>query len=91
MQSINVRRSVTVDPQLTAQQWDLYCETMDCSEVVAQLNNTLRRCVNDGMSREEVERAMLCVMQQYHKYGACDSEPYGVLQEVLDGIFGWGD
>lgn len=87
MKNFQITRTVKINAQFTAEQWQLY-SSMDCGAAVDSLNMTLNYHVNHGSDRRTTQAAMHKAMNQYSKYGATDSEPLWFLQDVLDRIFG---
>lgn len=88
MRNLQITRAVKINAQFTAEQWQLFASSMDCSAAVDALNMTLNDQVNSGQNRRAVESAMYKTMNQHSKYGATDSEPCWFLQDVLDRIYG---
>jgi len=73
---------------LTGEQWDLFTHSMDTTKAAEALNNAVEENVNNGLSREEVEVAVEKIMDQYAQYGARDTEPRAVLNQLLDELYG---
>jgi hypothetical protein len=89
MKSIkNLNIVYKIDPQFTADQWQLYTASKDCTEASVELNEILRSRVNGGLNREEVTQCMHRAMKKLSDYGAYDSEPTWFLENVLDVIYG---
>jgi hypothetical protein len=88
MNNVHIEKITQVNITLTADQWDLYTRSRDCSEAAEALNKTLEESINDGLSREEVVLMMDQVMVKYANYGAWDTEPRWVLEQILDEVFG---
>jgi hypothetical protein len=51
------------------------------------MNQAIMGAVNAGKTYDEVVSAVMPVFRQYARLGACDSEPMGILDRVLDDIF----
>lgn len=71
----------------SADQWQLYSCTMNCDHVARELNDTLMFCVNNGLSRYDIQKLMGEVMYRHKDFGSLDSEPQYVLKDLLDQIF----
>lgn len=84
-------RGVTVSKQatlaLSADDWDLYTSSMDCSQAAQAINEAIQTAFNRGDSEAEVRRRATAVMQQYADYGAMDTEPRGMLEAVLEYLY----
>jgi hypothetical protein len=80
------------DVNLTAEQWQLYTvdpEFRKASEKAAvRLNKCFDAAVNLGWSKDQVREAAHNVMNEERKCGAYDTEPRGVLEDLLDAAFG---
>jgi len=70
-----------------ADRWELY-QMGGAAEAAAALNNSFMTAVNAGKDRNEVEDAMWKTMDKYSKFGAFDTEPRGVLLDLMDEVFG---
>lgn len=71
-----------------ANMWELYTVSMNCAEAARALNEAFTNAVNEGKSRQEVEKAVNEVQIKYREYGANDSEPHWHLEALLDATFG---
>ncbi len=83
----NVTKQVVMTINLTPDQWQLFTASMDCAGVAKILNNQFNHLSKRGVSRAEFESTMDALMSKYSKYGASDSEPRYVLEELLDEQF----
>ena len=73
---------------MDASDWELY-SLMDGAEEVAQkLNQKFQKLIAEGKNRGEVFREMDSLMDEYVKFGACDSEPSYKLELLLNQVFG---
>lgn len=70
-----------------ADRWELY-QMGGVANVAAALNNSFMTAVNAGKDRDEVESAVWKTMDKYSKFGAWDTEPRGVLDDLIDEVFG---
>jgi len=86
MEKFKLRQNVQVN--YNADDWDLYTETPNVELAALALNRCFEESVNKGLSRSEVESAMGRKMTEYRHFGASDSEPYYVLDRLLDKTFG---
>ena len=72
---------------LSAEGWQLFNQTG--AEAVAEtLNTSFMDYVNRGFFRNEVRDSMCSIMKFYSNYGAIDTEPTAVLNDLLDQAFG---
>lgn len=86
MLALNMR--VHIDPQFSADDWQLFTASMDCSKVAEKLNYELKIIVNGNNARVIVEKHMHQWMAKFAEYGANDSEPIWFLEQVLGEIYG---
>lgn len=84
---LNLTRTVKIDPKFTADDWQLYTSSMKCTRVANSLNRSLKTLVNNGKSRQDVYESMITIMHLYSKYGASDTEPRWVLEDVLSQVY----
>ena len=75
---------------LDGDDWALYTATMDCKQVADQLNNTFVACVNQGLDKHQTFVKMNHAFNMFQSYGAADSDPRYVLDELLRTVFGSG-
>lgn len=75
---------------LTADHWELFSsEDPEGAEAAAKkINAAIVTACNAGLDRRAVWKAAETVMQEYSSFGACDSEGYQMLDEILDHLFG---
>ena len=83
---LNIRK--TISPSLNARDWQLYSSSPKRESVAKELNLWLRVMVNGGQTRRETEKKMVEIMRTHADVGAYDSEPCGLLDEILDVIYG---
>lgn len=81
--------------KLTAEEWQLYIKSMDCSKVTKAINKRLNDLIRQGRKKiatgnhhpekiaKAVESDMFYFMKRYEKYGAIDTEPLNVLHKVI--------
>lgn len=87
MKRLNI--SVQIDPQFTADDWQLYTSTMDCTDVANQLNTKLKELVNENIkTRGCIEDEMYKLMNKLASFGAADWEPFHFFKQILDKCFG---
>lgn len=82
MRGITINQT-TINVTFTAKQWDLYTVNRDCTEAAKAINKTLEYAVNRGFSMDLVRVHMDDVMTKYSKFGASDSEPQHLLEDIL--------
>ena len=82
MKNLNI--SVKINPKFTADDWQLYTASMDCQPAVDALNEALKLAVNtDGSTVDSAREYVFGIMRQFAEYGAYDTEPIWVLDDVL--------
>jgi hypothetical protein len=82
---ISIKKQVRLD--LTPDDWQLYTTSMDCKRAAIALNDTFEFWFNNGASREELMKYMYNVMKIWSEYGAADSEPMYVLDDLVDTVY----
>ena len=87
-EKLGLRQVVTITPGLSAEDWDLYTSVEGVHQAALQLNIVLSDFVNNGASREDTAAAMHARMRQLSDFGADDTEPFAVLETVLNLIYG---
>ena len=90
MDKLNITKAVKIDPILTSDQWQLYTLSLPrtCDRAAKSINAALKKAVNSGKNRREVQEAVEKVMWRLRNTGAHDTEPRSVLADILDNIFG---
>jgi len=73
---------------LAAEDWQLYAALPLSGQVAADLNRTIEKAFNRGQTRREIEEQALQLMRANREYGAMDTEPLAVLEELLDELCG---
>lgn len=71
---------------LTAEEWDLYTASMDCSMAADYLNKTLNHALAQP-SKEDAWSMMAATMAKFSRFGACDTEPRSVARYYIDKHF----
>jgi hypothetical protein len=84
---LNLTRAVKIDPKYTAEDWQLYTASMKCTKAANALNKSLKTLVNNGNTRQHVYESMITIMSLYSKYGAFDTEPRWVLEDILSQVY----
>jgi hypothetical protein len=77
-----------VSVKFTPRQWSLYSDMDGAKAAARKLNATLKRAVNNSLTIEDARRAMYPVMQDLSEFGANDSEPMWLLEDVLNAAYG---
>lgn len=83
---IKVRR--TVQLSLSAEDWQLFTNSMDCRDAALGINTGVALAINGAETRREAEKGAFAVLSNYADFGAADSEPLWILEAVLDHVFG---
>ena len=73
---------------LTADQWELYTCSMDCSDAALQLNAGMTGILNSGLGLSQSMRDAYHLLSQFRRYGATDSEPIRVAERLIEKAFG---
>ena len=85
MRNLTITKQIKVN--LTPSQWGLYYTQMSCLPAVDALNMVFETHFNLGQSRNQVRAAVENTMVLYFASAAADSEPFRVLNELLDACF----
>jgi hypothetical protein len=84
----NLNKTIKIDPKFTAEEWQLYTTGMKCTRAANALNAALKRLVNaNGSTDMSVAFGMGQVLEKYSKFGANDSEPRWMLQDILTQVY----
>lgn len=85
MNNLTISKRIAV--HLTAEQWELYTASRDCTVAAEALNDAVQHYFNIGQTREVVHHLVTRVMSRYADYGAMDTEPKEVLNQLLDVLY----
>lgn len=85
MKNLTVTKQIKV--KFTAEQWELYAHTKDCTNAANDLNLALELAFNEGLTKSEIYDRVYKTMKANSEYGACDSEPLYLLEKTLDNLF----
>lgn len=77
-----------VELNYSADKWQLYTASMNCDEAAQELNKAFTEAVNSGLGKLEVYKSVEAVMRKYDNFGATDSEPRWVLEDLIRKVFG---
>jgi hypothetical protein len=86
--NVKVKSTVTVD--LTPDEWQLYTSSFPRQEIerIADfMNKRFNHAYNQGCTKEELRKYMYEIMGLFDKYGAYDTEPLGVLEDLIEKIY----
>lgn len=75
----------------TAEDWELYTASMDCEVVAPLLTHALEKAIESAASgdmtaHEALSEHFYPVARRYADWGACDTEPMGKAEAILDRI-----
>jgi hypothetical protein len=75
----------------SADDWELYTATMDCSAIAPLLTHALERAIEacasgDRGGHEALKEHFYPVARKYADWGACDTEPTEKAEAVIDKI-----
>ncbi len=74
---------------VSADEWQLYTRSMDCKQVARSLNRQFKYFCNvKGSTPEYVLEQMNKIRDQFSEFGAADTEPRYVLQDLINQVFG---
>lgn len=88
MQNVTFIKHITAKVSLTPEQWQLYASSMDCSEAAEALNRAAEDAIASSSNDYEALKKLHMTMQKYHRFGACDSEPAYVAEDLMAEAFG---
>lgn len=80
----NVTKKVVLEVNLTGDQWELFTNSMDCTEATTALNSTFNLLSAAGATKDVFRKEMESVMSKYSEFGASDSEPRWKLEDLLE-------
>jgi hypothetical protein len=85
-----LNKRVVISPTLNAAQWELYTDMLPGVTAVAdELNEALRIAVNVDMLPKSFARdRVTLVMEANSHFGASDTEPRNILEDLLEEIYG---
>jgi hypothetical protein len=86
-----IKTRKTIELSLTADDWDLYTSKEGAEACALRLNQLLEQCVNYRMGMKDTYYRMINEMQTESAFGAADSEPLRVLDDVLELVYGDSD
>ncbi len=76
-----------IQVDLSAVDWQLYLGPQ-AEKVAQELNRLLEQCVAEGMEVKQTYHTMWAAMKKNAQHGAADSEPYHLLEALLQEIYG---
>jgi len=88
MKNLNIQRSATIEVSFSADQWELF-DVKGRDQAAADLNKALQDAVNaPGATEQSVHAAMRPVQQRLGDLGADDGEAQGLIDHVVEKVFG---
>ena len=84
---LEIRRTIKLS--LTAEDWEIYRdpEVGDFERAAKMMNIRLAIIINNSSSCSEARRECGELLHSYREFGATDSEPRRVLEQILDQFF----
>ena len=82
-----VTKTTKISLSLTAEDWELFTYTMDCTGVAEAINKGVEKAINEATSAREAAGAGYAVLRKYADYGALDSEPLRCLDRIIEEVF----
>lgn len=73
----------------SADDWQLYTvsHARECETAADAINQAIMEAVNAGKTHHEVVSAVMPIFKKYADLGACDSEPLGMFDSILEDIY----
>jgi hypothetical protein len=78
----------TVEINLSADEWELYTVSMDCTEAAAELNKAMTEAINTSDTAAEAYRKSEGTFSKLANFGASDSEPLYHMNSILHKVYG---
>jgi hypothetical protein len=85
MRNVHITRKVTLT--LTAEDWQLYTDIPNVNIATSLLNSDIELILNNMGDITQAHIECLEVLRRYSKYGAFDTEPCGVLQDIINEVY----
>jgi hypothetical protein len=85
MRNVTITRKVTLT--LTAEDWQLYTDMPNINIATSLLNRDIELILNNMDDITQARRECLEVLREYSMYGAFDTEPCGVLQNIINEVY----
>ena len=73
--------------RLTADDWQLFTASMDCTQAAAALNLAAQKALNTG-SPNRAWAIFREAQDEWMEYGAADTEPRNVFQDLMEEFYG---
>lgn len=86
MKGLKITMIKSASVALTAEDWNLY-RMKGVEHFVHDLNLTIEKAYTRGAEKREAYQQAYLLMQVNSEYGALDSEPLGMLDQVLDRLY----
>ena len=88
MENVTFTRAVKAQVNLTADQWQLFTASMDCTEAAESLNRMAEIAIASSSNSREAMRRMANTINKYSDFGAADSEPIYVMRRLFAEAYG---
>ena len=85
---IEIKKTVNIN--LSADEWELYTASMDCTEAAAELNKAMTEAINSSETADEAYKKLKGTFSKLGKFGASDSEPLYHMNDILHKVYGEG-
>lgn len=86
MQGIEIKRRVKLS--LSAGEWQLYSSMPGAKKAARSLNAAVAKAINASADKRSGYQAACQAMVPFADFGAIDSEPRYVLQDIIDKVYG---
>lgn len=84
----NVAISIRLKINLTAQDWQLFTSKAGADKAAYAMNVQLEPVINEAKNFSEALTKGAGVLANFREFGSTDSEPYAVLEQLLELRFG---
>jgi len=91
LNKVKFTRKVNAEIYLEARDWQLYSSMHGVEEAAPELNSALQQAILMSSSAGEAMVRFAPTLRRYREFGACDTEPVWVAQEICNKAFGDDD
>lgn len=88
MLNVTFTKKVTAQVNLSAEDWQLYTSSMDCEAAAQGLNRGIEDAIGTSSTVNEAYKKFCKVANAFRAFGAADSEPQYVAEDILTKAFG---
>lgn len=84
MNHVSIKKQASI--RLSWVEWQLY-DMKGSIQAAEAINDAIETAFNEGSSRKEISKIALSVMGDFDQFGADDTDPRDVLDDVLDELY----